>query len=242
MDKSCSLWTTLDNMVFISLVTLNIISSVLTECGNGNGNGKAGPHILPPSGIVAATMEMPSGLGIYLSANLTNDNDVHRPRTPTASFAPPHHTIDPQIPNHSNLPPLPPPPALPQQMTPLSMVWTLPFHQKGRLFTKVHANKLQDSHTIKYNESTGVSVWNAMVSGFVLRLPPRDGFWNEFKWTWNMIRSMPCKNLCRVYVHLAFTYFVGPCEVNLTGSTFSTHECVWSVMVMGVQSCVWNRP
>jgi hypothetical protein len=29
----------------------------------------------------------------------------------------------------------------------------------------------------------------------------------------NMIHSMPCRNLCRLYIHLAFTYFVGPSSI-----------------------------
>ena len=44
---------------------------------------------------------------------------------------------------------------------------------------------------------------------------------------------MPCKNPCRLYIHLAFTYSVGP-------STFSTNESAWSVTVTGSQSRVWS--
>ena len=38
---------------------------------------------------------------------------------------------------------------------------------------------------------------------FVVGLHPRDGFWKESKWPWNMIHSMPCRNPCRRYIHLA---------------------------------------
>jgi hypothetical protein len=31
-----------------------------------------------------------------------------------------------------------------------------------------------------------------------------------FKWEWNMICLMPCRNPCTLYIHLAFTYSVGP--------------------------------
>ena len=63
---------------------------------------------------------------------------------------------------------------------------------------------------IKQNKSTVVSIWSAMVSWFVLGLPPRGGFWNYSKWSWNMIHLMPRRNPCRLYIHLVFTYFVGP--------------------------------
>ena len=49
--------------------------------------------------------------------------------------------------------------------------------------------------------------------GFVFDLPPRGGFWKESKWPWNMIHSMPCRTPCRLYIHLAFTYCVGPSSI-----------------------------
>ena len=49
--------------------------------------------------------------------------------------------------------------------------------------------------------------------GFVLGLPPRGGFWEQSEWPWDMIHSMPCRNPCRLYIHLAFTYSIGPSSV-----------------------------
>ena len=83
--------------------------------------------------------------------------------------------------------------------------------------------------------------------GFVLGLPPRDGFWKLSKWPWNMIHSMPCRNPCRLYIHIAFTYILcwslkRSVKRTWTGSTLSTNESAWSVMVTGSQSRVWNGP
>ena len=50
-------------------------------------------------------------------------------------------------------------------------------------------------------------------SGFVLGLPPRGGFWKLSKWPWNKIHLMPCRNPCRLYIHLTFTYSIGPSSV-----------------------------
>ena len=50
-------------------------------------------------------------------------------------------------------------------------------------------------------------------SGFVLGQHLRSGFWKQSKWPWNMIHSMPCRNPCRLYIHLAFTYSIGPSNV-----------------------------
>ena len=49
----------------------------------------------------------------------------------------------------------------------------------------------------------------------VLGLPPRGGFWKKKKpkRPWNMIHSMPCRNPCRLYIHLAFAYSLGPSSV-----------------------------
>ena len=49
--------------------------------------------------------------------------------------------------------------------------------------------------------------------GFVLGLPPRGGFWQQFKGPWNMIHLMPCRNPCRLYTHLAFAYSISPLSV-----------------------------
>ena len=50
-------------------------------------------------------------------------------------------------------------------------------------------------------------------SGFVLDLRPRCDFWKSSKRPWNMIHLMPCRNPCRLYIHLPFTYSVGPSSV-----------------------------
>ena len=48
---------------------------------------------------------------------------------------------------------------------------------------------------------------------FVLGLPPRGGFWTQSKWPWNMIHSMPRRNPCRLYIHLAFHILRGSLNV-----------------------------
>jgi len=68
--------------------------------------------------------------------------------------------------------------------------------------------------------------------GLVLGLPPRDGIWKWLKWPWNMIHLMSCRNPCRLYIHLAFTCYVG--------SSFSTNESARSAMVTSSQSHVWS--
>ena len=81
--------------------------------------------------------------------------------------------------------------------------------------------------------------------GFVLGLPPSGGFWQESKWPWNMIHLIPCRNPCKLYIHLAFTYSDGPPSVvwsELIGSAFSTNESAWIAMVTGPQSHVWSGP
>jgi hypothetical protein len=72
-------------------------------------------------------------------------------------------------------------------------------------------------------------------------------FENSPKWPWNMIHSIPHRNPCRLYIHLAFTYSVGPSSVvcvkrTWTGTAFSTNESAWSVMDTGSQPCVWKNP
>ena len=84
-------------------------------------------------------------------------------------------------------------------------------------------------------------------TGFVLGLPLRGGFWQWSKWPCNMIHLVPCKNPCRLYIHLAFTYILRwslerSVKRTWTGSAFSTNESAWSAMVTGSQSRVWSGP
>ena len=54
---------------------------------------------------------------------------------------------------------------------------------------------------------------------------------------------MPCKNPCRLYVHLAFTYSIGPSSVvwsELGPAPPFPPMSVWSVMVTGSQFHVWS--
>ena len=44
--------------------------------------------------------------------------------------------------------------------------------------------------------------------GFVLGLRSRGSFLKWSKLPWNMIHSMSCRKPCRLYIHLASTYFV----------------------------------
>ena len=82
--------------------------------------------------------------------------------------------------------------------------------------------------------------------GFVFDLLPRGGSWKQSKWPCNMIHSMPRKNPCRLYIHLAFTYSIGSSRVVWSelgpAPPFSTNESAWSAMVMGSQSRVWSGP
>jgi hypothetical protein len=61
-----------------------------------------------------------------------------------------------------------------------------------------------------------------------------------------MICLVSRRNPCRLYIHLAFTYTVGPqawCEARTwTGLAFSTKESAWSVTVTGSQSRVERGP
>jgi hypothetical protein len=52
-----------------------------------------------------------------------------------------------------------------------------------------------------------------MVSWFVLSLPPKDDSWKWFMWSWNMTHMISCRNSCILYIHLAFTYSIGPSTV-----------------------------
>ena len=51
-----------------------------------------------------------------------------------------------------------------------------------------------------------------------------------------MIHSMPCKNLCRLYIHLAFTYSIGPSSV--VCSEFGPAPLLPPMRVLKVQ---WSR-
>ena len=53
--------------------------------------------------------------------------------------------------------------------------------------------------------------------GFLLGLLPRGGFWKQSKRWCSMIHSMACRNPCRLYIHLAFTYSIGPSSVVWSG-------------------------
>ena len=61
-----------------------------------------------------------------------------------------------------------------------------------------------------------------------------------------MISLLPCKTSCRLYIHLAFTYSVGPSSVVCwelgPAQPFPTNESAWSAMVTGLQSRVWSGP
>ena len=48
---------------------------------------------------------------------------------------------------------------------------------------------------------------------FVLDLPRRDGHLKIVQVTIKHDLSMPCMSPCRLYIHLAFTYLVGPSSV-----------------------------
>jgi len=84
-------------------------------------------------------------------------------------------------------------------------------------------------------------------SGFVLGLPPRGGSWKLSKQPWNMIHLMPCKNPCRLHIHLAFTYSLRwslkhSVKRTWPSPAFSTNESAGSLMVTGSQSHVWSDP
>ena len=49
--------------------------------------------------------------------------------------------------------------------------------------------------------------------GSMLGLTPIGGFWKQSRWPWNMIHSMPCRNPCKLYIHLAFTCSIGRSSV-----------------------------
>jgi hypothetical protein len=86
-----------------------------------------------------------------------------------------------------------------------------------------------------------------MVFRFCVRPTSKRWFLKIVQVTMNTIHSMSCRNLCRLYTHLAFTYILRwslkqSVKRTWTSSTFSTHESAWSVMVTGSQSRVWSGP
>ena len=90
-----------------------------------------------------------------------------------------------------------------------------------------------------------MSVRSAVVSQFYVRPTPRVVFGKQSKWPCTMIHSMSCRNPCRLYIHISFTYSVSPSSVvwsELYRFHLSTNESAWSVMVTGSQSRVWSGP
>ena len=83
--------------------------------------------------------------------------------------------------------------------------------------TKCYFNKLlfmrASSHMIKWNKPTVVSVRSVMVSRFCVRPTSKSWFLKASKRPRDTIHSMPCKNPCRLYIHRAFTYSVGPSSI-----------------------------
>ena len=96
----------------------------------------------------------------------------------------------------------------------------------------------QDTSEIKIKNKINQQLWAFGLPwslSFVLGLPPRGGLWRQSKWPWNMIHSIPCMNPCRLYIHLAFTYSVGPSNVVWSElgptppfPTMSMLEVLWS--------------
>ena len=90
-----------------------------------------------------------------------------------------------------------------------------------------------------------MSVRSAVVSQFYVRPTPRVVLGKQSKWPCTMIHSMSCRNPCRLYIHISFTYSVSPSSVvwsELYRFHLSTNESAWSVMVTGSQSRVWSGP
>ena len=69
------------------------------------------------------------------------------------------------------------------------------------------------SNMIIWSKSTVVSARSAMVSRFCVRPTSKRWFLETVQVTMNMIHLMPCRNPCRLYIHPAFTYSVGPSSV-----------------------------
>jgi hypothetical protein len=100
---------------------------------------------------------------------------------------------------------------------------------------------------IKHNKPTHLWMFGVPKSpGFVISLPPRGGFWKQSKWPWNMIHSTPCRNPCRLYIHLPFTYSVGPSKRSMKRTWLAPPvppmRVLEVVIVTGPQSRVWSGP
>ena len=133
---------------------------------------------------------------------------------------------------------------------PSSVVWS---HTWPVPSTKCYFNEFLFMRVLTYGtiEKKNQQLWAFRVpwspSGFKWSPPPKDGFWKESQWPWNMIHSMPCRNPCRHYIHLPFTYLLRwslkhSVKWTWTGfSAFSTNESAWSVTINGHRlsiSCV----
>ena len=103
------------------------------------------------------------------------------------------------------------------------------------------------SHMIKENKSTIGNIRSAVVSWFCVRPTSK-------RWVLKIVQVtmkhdpllMPCRIPCRLCIHLAFTYSVGPSSVMWSeigpAPPFPTSESAWSVMVTGSQSRVGSGP
>ena len=69
-------------------------------------------------------------------------------------------------------------------------------------------------------------------------------FEKKSKWPWNMIHLMPCRNPCRLYIHFAFTYSIGPSSVVWSelgpALPFPLMRVLKSVIATGSHSRVWS--
>jgi len=68
-------------------------------------------------------------------------------------------------------------------------------------------------HMIKLNKPTVVSVQSAMVSQCCVSPTSKRWFLKIVQGSMKHDPFMPCRNPCRLYIHLAFTYSVGPSSV-----------------------------
>ena len=99
------------------------------------------------------------------------------------------------------------------------------------------------SYMMKYNKSMVMRFWSAMISRVCVRPTSKSWFLNRVKIIMKHDPLMPCRNPCRLYIHIAFTDSISPSSVVCwTGSTFSTKANARIAMVTGTQSCVWSRP
>ena len=90
-----------------------------------------------------------------------------------------------------------------------------------------------------------MNVWSAIVSWFCVRPTSKRWFLKVFQWLWNMIHLIPCRNPCRLYIHLAFTYSLRwslkhRVMQTWTGSAFSTNEMATSHIHTFSLLCVCN--